>query len=125
MVWLSYILHVYVDGSGPPKSQYGYYIEELNKPRLFKKENITNNQAEYLAIIEALSDPDIQDAESVIIYSDSKNTVMQLNHEYAINDNTLRELAMKSWELLSKYSNKPKFEWIPREKNKAGKMLGS
>ena len=100
MVWLSDILHVYVDGSGPPKSQYGYYIEELNKPRLFKKENITNNQAEYLAIIEALSDPDLQDAESVIIYSDSKNTVMQLNHEYAINDNTLRELAMKSWELL-------------------------
>ena len=84
MVWLSGILHVYVDGSGPPKSQYGYYIEELNKPRMFKKENITNNQAEYLAIIEALSDPDMQDAESVIIYSDSKNTVMQLNHEYAI-----------------------------------------
>jgi ribonuclease HI len=114
-----------VDGSGPPRFQYGYYIEELNKPRLFKKENITNNQAEYLAIIEALNDPDIQNAKDVIIYSDSKNTVMQLNHEYAINDNTLRELAMKSWGLLAKYTNKPKFEWVERNKNKAGKMLGS
>ena len=122
---MSDTLHVYVDGSGPPRFQYGYYIEELNKPRLFKKENITNNQAEYLAIIEALNDPDIQNAKEVIIYSDSKNTVMQLNHEYAINDNTLRELAMKSWGLLAKYTNKPKFEWIERKKNKAGKMLGS
>lgn len=118
------ILHVYVDGSGQPKSQYGYYIEELNKPRLFKKENITNNQAEYLAIIEALNDPDIQNTKNVIIYSDSKNTVMQLNHEYAINNNTLRELAMKSWELLTKHNNL-KFEWIDRKKNKAGKILGS
>jgi len=116
---------VYVDGSGPPKSQYGYYIEELNKPRLFKKENITNNQAEYLAIIEVLNDQDVRNAKNVVIYSDSMNTVKQLNHEYAINDNTLRELAMKSWEMLAKYTNKPKFEWIPRENNKAGKMLGS
>jgi len=116
---------VYVDGSGPPKSQYGYYIEELNKPRLFKKENITNNQAEYLAIIEVLNDQDVRNAKNVTIYSDSMNTVKQLNHEYAINDNTLRELAMKSWEMLAKYTNKPKFEWIPRENNKAGKMLGS
>ena len=125
MTCLSDILHVYVDGSGPPKSQYGYYIEELNKPRLFKKENITNNQAEYLAIIEVLNDQDVRNAKNVTIYSDSMNTVKQLNHEYAINDNTLRELAMKSWEMLAKYTNKPKFEWIPRENNKAGKMLGS
>lgn len=118
-------LHVYVDGSGPPKSQYGYYIDELNRARLFRKENITNNQAEFLAIIEALSDQDVQNARNVTIYSDSKNTVMQLNHEYAINDDTLRELAMKCWDLLSKYSIKLKFEWIERKKNKAGKMLGS
>ena len=49
---------------------------------------------------------------------------MQLNHEYAINNNTLRELAMKSWELLTKHNNL-KFEWIDRKKNKAGKILGS
>jgi len=118
-------LHVYVDGSGPPKSQYGYYIEELNRPKLFKREDITNNQAEYLAIIEALSDLDVQNAKNVIIYSDSMNTVKQLNHEYAINDDILRELAMKSWEMLARCNSKPKFEWIPREKNKAGKILGS
>jgi ribonuclease HI len=116
---------VYVDGSGPPKSQYGYYIEELNRPKLFKREDITNNQAEYLAIIEALSDLDVQNAKNVIIYSDSMNTVKQLNHEYAINDDILRELAMKSWEMLARCNSKPKFEWIPREKNKAGKILGS
>ncbi|MEM2759594.1 MAG: RNase H family protein [Nitrososphaerales archaeon] len=122
---MSEVLHVYVDGSGPPKFQYGYLIDELNKVRLFKKENITNNQAEYLAIIEVLNDPDVRNARDVTIYSDSMNTVRQLNHEYAINDDTLRELAMKAWDLLGKYSAKPKFEWIDRRKNKAGKMLGS
>lgn len=125
MISLHDTLHVYVDGSGPPKSQYGYYIEELNRPKLFKREDITNNQAEYLAIIEALSDLDVQNAKNVIIYSDSMNTVKQLNHEYAINDDILRELAMKSWEMLARCNSKPKFEWIPREKNKAGKILGS
>lgn len=122
---MSDVLHVYVDGSGPPKSQYGYYIDELNRARLFRKENITNNQAEFLAVIEALNDQDVQNAKKVTIYSDSRNTVMQLNHEYAINDDTLRELAMKCWDLLAKYNIKPKFEWIERKKNKAGKMLGS
>jgi ribonuclease HI len=121
---LSKKLHVYVDGSGAPKYQYGYYIEEMNRPRLFKKENITNNQAEYLAILEALKDSDVQKADDVVIYSDSRNTVMQLNHEYAINDDTLRELAMQCWEVLSRHSNL-RFEWIERKKNKAGKMLGS
>lgn len=125
MIGLVDTLHVYVDGSGKPKSQYGYYIEELNKARLFRKEEITNNQAEYLAVIEALKDPDVQRASDVVIYSDSKNTVMQLNHEYAINDSTLRELAIKCWDLLAKYDNKPKFAWIERKKNKAGKILGS
>lgn len=34
--------------------------------------------------------------DEVIIYSDSKNTVNQLNHEYAINSEQLKDLAREA-----------------------------
>ena len=65
------------------------------------------------------------DAEDeVIIYSDSKNTVSQLNHDFAINNEQLKELAREAWPLIAKFSNL-KITWIPRNQNLAGKMLGS
>jgi ribonuclease HI len=62
--------------------------------------------------------------QEIIIYSDSKNTVSQLNHEYAINNEQLRTLAREAWELIPKFENL-KLKWIPRNENLAGKMLGS
>jgi len=117
--------HVYVDGSGKPKSTYGYYVKETGVAKHFRGSDLTNNQAEYLAIIEVLKDPILQKADSLIIYSDSQNTVKQLNHEYAINDDALRELALQAWDLISKSNVKIKIQWIPRKINLAGKMLGS
>ena len=48
------LISVYVDGSGGEDSGYGFYIKETGKSFYEKKPNITNNQAEYLAIIAAL-----------------------------------------------------------------------
>jgi ribonuclease HI len=59
-----------------------------------------------------------------IIYSDSKNTISQLNHDFAINNEKLRELAREAWLLMAKFSNLSLL-WIPRKENLAGKMLGS
>ena len=114
---------VYVDGSGGENSGYGYYVKESGESFYEKKPNITNNQAEYMAIIAALK-KFAESNEQTTIYSDSKNTVYQLNHEYAINDDTLRELARQAWTLIAKNS-KIKIQWIPRKENLAGKMLGS
>jgi len=76
-----------------------------------------------MAIISVLKKfSDVPD--EVIIYSDSKNTVSQLNHEYAINNEQLRSLAREAWELIPKFANL-KIKWIPRNENLAGKMLGS
>ena len=54
----------------------------------------------------------------------TKNTVNQLNHEFAINNEQLRVLAQEAWLLIPKI---PQLEikWIPRKENLAGKMLGS
>lgn len=116
-------LSVYVDGSGGEQSGYGYFVKETGESFHELKPGITNNQAEYLAIISALEKLGETD-NSITIYSDSKNTVSQLNHEYAINSEQLRELARKAWSLMGKTSNL-KIVWIPRAQNLAGKMLGS
>ena len=116
-------LNIYVDGSGGPNSGFGFFVKETGESFYKKEPNITNNQAEYMAIIAVLKK--LTDSKDEInIYSDSKNTVSQLNHEYAINSSELRTLAMEAWNLISKYPNL-KIKWIPRNENLAGKMLGS
>jgi len=114
---------IYVDGAGGPNSGYGYYVKETGESFYEKKPDITNNQAEYLAMISALK-KFVESNNDITIYSDSKNTVSQLNHEFAINNEQLRILAREAWELIAKNS-KIKLVWIPRKENLAGKMLGS
>ena len=60
----------------------------------------------------------------ILLNSDSKNTVNQLNHECAINNEELRNLAREAWEIIGKFSNLS-IVWVPRKENLAGKMLGS
>ena len=115
-------LSIFVDGSGGPNGGYGFFVKETGESFYEKKPDITNNQAEYLAVISALKFADAND--EIIIYSDSKNTVSQLNHEFAINNEQLRDLAREAWNMIGKFSNLT-ITWIPRKENLAGKMLGS
>ena len=117
------VLSIYVDGSGGPNSGFGFFVKETGESFYKKEPNITNNQAEYMAIISALKKFS-GTIDEIIIYSDSKNTVSQLNHEFAINNDQLRTLARETWDLIAKFPNL-KINWIPRNQNLAGKMLGS
>ena len=117
------MVNVYVDGAGGEKSGYGYFIKDTGESFYEEKLGITNNQAEYLAIISALKKFQ-NSSDEIIIFSDSKNTVNQLNHEFAINNEQLRLLAQEAWSLIPKIPNL-KILWIPRKENLAGKMLGS
>ena len=114
---------IFVDGSGGPNSGFGFFVKETGESFYKKEPNITNNQAEYMAIISALKKFS-GTTDEIIIYSDSKNTVSQLNHEFAINNDQLRTLARETWDLMAKFPNL-KINWIPRNQNLAGKMLGS
>ena len=117
------VLNVFVDGSGGANSGFGYFVKETGESFYEKKSGITNNQAEYMAIISVLKKFS-GIADEVVIYSDSKNTVSQLNHEYSINNDQLRDLAREAWDMMVKLPNL-KIIWIPRNQNLAGKMLGS
>jgi ribonuclease HI len=116
-------ISVYVDGSGGSNGGFRFFVKETGESSYEKKPDITNNQAEYLAIISALK-KFVDTHNEIIIYSDSKNTVNQLNHEFAINNEKLRDLARESWLIIGKFSNLP-IVWIPRKENLAGNMLGS
>ncbi len=116
-------ISVYVDGSGGTNSGYGYFVKETGESFYAKKPDLTNNQAEYLAIISALN-KFVNSKDDITIFSDSKNTVNQLNHEFAINNEQLRNFARDAWSIIGKFSNLS-IVWIPRKENLAGKMLGS
>ena len=116
-------ISIFVDGSGGTNSGYGYFVKETGESFYEKKPDLTNNQAEYLGIISALRKY-VESTEEITIYSDSKNTVNQLNHEFAINNEELRNLAREAWGIIGKFSNLS-IQWIPRKENLAGKMLGS
>ena len=116
-------LSIYVDGSGGANSGYGFFVNETGESFYENKPNTTNNQAEYMAIISTLRKFENSDDE-IKIFSDSKNTVNQLNHEFAINNDELRSLAREAWSLIANFSNLT-LTWVPRSKNLAGKMLGS
>ena len=116
-------ISVYVDGSGGTNSGYGYFVKETGESFYEKKLDLTNNQAEYMAIISVLNKY-VDSDEEIIIFSDSKNTVNQLNHEFAINNEELRNLAREAWKIIGKFSNLT-IVWVPRKENLAGKMLGS
>ncbi len=115
-------ISVYVDGSGGFNSGYGYFVKETGESFYEKKPEITNNPAEYMAIISALKNY-VDYGEEITIYSDSKNTVNQLNHEFAINNEQLRNLAREAWVIIAKFST-ISIIWVPRKENLAGKMLG-
>jgi ribonuclease HI len=94
-------LDVYVDGSG--KNGTYCYLIPGQKPKIFREKLLTNNQAEYKAIIAALQE--LTDVD-MTIYSDSLLAVKQLEREYKIRNS--EEIIIK---------------WIPREENLAGKVL--
>lgn len=113
---------VYVDGAGGPNSGYGYFVKETGESRYKAEPGLTNNQAEYAAVLAAL-ERFAGSGPPVTIYSDSKVVVSQLNHEYAINSPVLREMARKAWGMMA--SKNVEIRWISRRENLAGKMLGS
>jgi len=78
----------------------------------------TNNEMEYTALIHALSDPR---SEGATIYTDSQLLVGQLTKGWKVRAENLQPLNERAKSLLDK--RKATLIWIPREENRAGKVL--
>lgn len=91
-------------------------------------EGLTNNEAEYQAVIfalekfKALFGKKIAQTSEIEIKSDSELLVNQLNGCYKILEEKLQPLFLKIWNLEIDFK-KVKFSLIPREKNKEADAL--
>jgi len=111
------------------------YKEKLNSGFQIRWEEIgdrTNNEAEYIALLKALSiieakwgaigEASGKGAEPIKVHSDSMLIVNQVNGSYEVTDVKLRQLCENVKGLMKKMSA-VKLEWIPREENYAGQWL--
>lgn len=114
---------IYTDGSGDGRM--AWYNEATGESWSGQQAGLTNNEAEYLAVYEALNaiKPKGVDIE-IEILSDSKLVVNQLKREWHIKDDKLRALFDKVQALIRERGLKVGFRWIPRKENPAGKYLG-
>ena len=78
----------------------------------------TNNEMEYTALIHALSDPR---SDGATIYTDSQLLVGQLTQGWKVRAANLAPLNERANTLL--LQRKATLVWVPREENKAGKVL--
>lgn len=82
---------------------------------------MTSNEAEYTVVHKALEAAGTKEIE---ILSDSKLVVNQLNREWHIKDERMRELFDRIHKLIRERVLKVEFKWVPRKDNPAGKYLG-
>ncbi len=110
---------IYTDGASrgnPGNSAWAYII--LNNGIIGTKNSgfckfATNNQAEYTAVIHALSDAEKQGFKDILLYSDSQLIIRQLRGEYQVRDRCLRHLYMKTMAIVKKFDS-VSFENVPR-----------
>jgi len=89
---------------------------------------VTNNQAEYQAIIFALKKVKLLFGRKKVktmeieICLDSELVAKQLNHQYKIKEKDLQPLFLKTWNLILDFGQ-INFKYIPRQQNKEADRL--
>jgi ribonuclease HI len=123
------ILNIYTDGGarnnpGPAACGIVFKNEQGKILKKFYKYcgKLTNNQAEYNAVIYALEEAVNFNADELKFFLDSKLVVEQLNRNYKVKHNDLAPLFVKVWNLTLKFK-KVSFTYIPREDNKEADKL--
>ena len=126
-------IKLYTDGGSrgnPGPGGIGIHIESLNKKYAEFIGAVTNNEAEYQALIFALEKvksllgkTKAKQAE-LQCFSDSELMVKQLNHEYKIKEERIQQYFIKIWNLMLDFS-RVEFTHIPREKNKVADELAN
>jgi ribonuclease HI len=121
-------IRIYTDGSGcrpdGKGSCFAWLRENGSQPaiiRIFKEDALTNNQAEYKAILSALES--VAPGSNVEILTDSENTCFQLKGERRVKDPRLGELHDRVQRTIETGRLHVIFTWIPRRENRAGKLI--
>lgn len=127
---------IYTDGGSrgnPGKAAIGVVFcnekeQEIKKFGEYLGDNLTNNEAEYQAVIfglkkfKKLFGNKIAEVSEIEIRSDSELLVNQMNGNYKIEDEKMQKFFMEIWNLKIDFKS-IKFKSIPREKNKEADRL--
>ncbi len=83
----------------------------------------TNNQAEYLALIEGLKAVEAWKPDRLEVYLDSKLVVEQVNNRWKVKEPELKDLHRQATELLKRLGDKVTVQHVAREENRRADML--
>ena len=120
---------IFIDGAcsgNPGPTRIAVFSEDLKIKTIIDTGNGTNNRAEYQALIYALAiAQSIED--NIVIKSDSKLIVEQVNGNWKVKDTKLIPLCADAHLLIETreqlYNASTTLQWLPREQNLAGHML--
>lgn len=118
-------VRIFTDGSGQRPdgtgSGYAWFREDTGEKKIVRKNGLTNNQAEYWAIVSALEN--LPSGTYVEILTDSENTCYQLRGERRVRDEHLVELNLQIQNQIRTNKLSVIFTWVPRGENAAGKLI--
>ena len=117
---------IFTDGSGSRPdgmgSGFAWLRESDGKKHITRENGLTNNQAEYKAILSAL-DESVEPGANLEILTDSENTCFQLRGERRVRDPHLAKLHAEISAVIETKRLVVAFTWIPRRENRAGKLI--
>jgi ribonuclease HI len=116
---------IYCDGAGsrPDGKGSGFaWIRPKTKERHVERvDGLTNNQAEYRALISALNA--MPDGSAAQVFTDSQLMWSQVVGNYRVHHSELADLLSQVHTLIKEKNLKINLQWVPRQKNLAGKLL--
>ena len=117
---------VYIDGSGWNGKRSAccvYYGDTgLRQLKIFEEE-YTNNEMEYQALLDALSDQSNTSGDELEIITDSQLLERQLSGVYEVKADNLKTFHKLAKTMMGLRYFPVKVKWVPRDQNKAGIFL--
>jgi ribonuclease HI len=121
--------HIYIDGASscnPGHAGAGFVVYDELGNEIWRDSaylgEMTNNMAEYEAMVRALVKATKSDVRNVFIYSDSLLVVNQVLGTYKVKNNTLQKYAEQVKGLIRTFDHFA-VQYIPREENKVADKL--
>jgi ribonuclease HI len=120
---------IYVDGASsgnPGDSGAGMVIFDGDGTEILRDSvflgKMTNNMAEYEALLRALEKAQEHGAQDVVVYTDSLLVANQVTGTYKINNDILRQYVLKAKKIISNFGSFS-IQYIPREQNRIADKL--
>ena len=126
------LLTIHTDGASrgnPGPAAFAYVIARDGEEPIEEAGKIgrmTNNQAEYIALVRALEHAlELGEHHRVVVHSDSELLVKQMSGEYRVKNEDLRDLYEEARDLCGRFRGGVTFQHVRREQNARADALGN